>query len=143
MKDISLVVDQIQTSEDRVLRHPSPEPWTPRKDLADKWSEDPSEFWLPYLQISGSILCSLLDNTDGLDELLDRIYQRFLCLLSYDLLDQGILGTQNAGSAERKQLAEPARFQQLASIGLRYHNLARSYSSGILIVLPGDLDSHV
>jgi hypothetical protein len=143
LRSISLVVDQIQASKDRALRYPSLEPWTPRKDLADKWSKDPSEFWLPHLQISGNILCRLFDNTDDLDELLDRIYQRFLCLLAYDLLNQGIPGTQDAGSTERNQLAKSARFQQLASIGLGYHILVRSYGSGILIVLPGHLDSHV
>jgi hypothetical protein len=137
------VVDQIRTSGDRPLRCPSPEPWTPRKDLADKWSKDPSEFWSPHLQISSSIPCSLFDNTDDLDELLGGIYQRFLCLLSYDLLRQGIPETQDAGSAEYKQLATSARFQKLASIGLGYHTLVRSYGSGILIVLPGHLDSHV
>jgi hypothetical protein len=25
--------------------------WTPRKDLVEKWSKDPAEFWLPHLQI--------------------------------------------------------------------------------------------
>lgn len=147
-------------------------PWIPTKKLAVKWANDPSIFWhspswIPGLSITlsdGEKLAILYDQTCVLNYNCDtnRIRLRHLWLLFYDLLDRCNPekgdSRKRVGKAECKVLAEviilarPGRrtelevvstLQRWASHGLKYNKLARTFSAGISIVLPGDLDVYM